>query len=125
MLSSFESANMPQARGEDTKSSHALMSKIQERCCYLVKGAHSRLENQVGVEEEGSQERLRVGRQLGQDARQQQVDVKRVRQHVLHAGQQHTHKGACRDESHSLHPDCHFFLSNSAATEGALPLTHR
>lgn len=68
--------------------------------CYLVKGANGRLEDQVGVEEEGAQQRLRVGRQLGQDARQQQVDMERVRQHVLHTRQQDTDKRTCGVRKH-------------------------
>lgn len=69
--------------------------------CYLVQGAHTWLEDYVGVEEEGAQEGLRVGCQLSQDAGQQQVDVKRVGQHVLQTRQQHTNKWTCR-MSHDL-----------------------
>lgn len=64
-------------------------------CSYLEKRTNRRLENQVGVEQEGAQEGLREGRQLGQDARQQQVDVKRVGQHVLRTGQQHADERTC------------------------------
>lgn len=71
------------------------MREIQIERYYLVKGANRWLKHQVGVEEEGAQERLRVGRQLGQDARQQQVDMERVGQHVLHTGQQHTDEWTC------------------------------
>lgn len=79
--------------------------------CYLVEGAHCGLENQGGVEKEGAQQGLGVGSQLGQDARQQQVDVERVGQHVLHARQQHAHKGACRDKCHFLcKPHLVFFI---------------
>lgn len=49
----------------------------------LVERADARLEDHVGVEEEGAQERLRVAGQLGDDADEKQVDVQRVLQHVL------------------------------------------
>lgn len=64
--------------------------------CHLVERANGGLEDQVGVEEEGAQKRLRVSGQLCQDARQQQVGVHRVGQHVLQAGQQDADKGTCR-----------------------------
>lgn len=66
-----------------------------EICSYLEERTDRRLENQVGVEQEGAQEGLRERRQLGQDARQQQVGLKRVGQHVLHAGQQHADERTC------------------------------
>lgn len=50
---------------------------------YLVEGADARLEDHVGVEEEGAQEWLRVAGQLGDDANKKQVDVQGVLQHVL------------------------------------------
>lgn len=50
---------------------------------YLVEGADARLEDHVGVEEEGAQEWLRVAGQLGDDADKKQVDVQGVLQHVL------------------------------------------
>lgn len=50
---------------------------------YLVERANTRLEDHVGVEEEGAQEWLRVAGQLGDDANKKQVDVQRVLQHVL------------------------------------------
>lgn len=50
---------------------------------HLVERADAGLEDHVGVEEEGAQERLRVARQLGDDADKKQVDVQRVLQHVL------------------------------------------
>lgn len=80
---------------ENERLAAAYMCVGTEHTYYLVKGANRRLKHQVGVEEERAQERLRVGRQLGQDARQQQVDVKRVGQHVLHTGQQHADKWTC------------------------------
>lgn len=62
---------------------------------YLVQGTDSGLKNQVGVEEEGAQQRLRVSRQLSQDTGQQQVDIQGVREHVLQSRQQHTDEGTC------------------------------
>lgn len=56
---------------------------------HLIKRANGGLKDQVGVEEEGAEKRLRIGGQLSHDPCQQQVDMKRVREHVLQAGQQH------------------------------------
>lgn len=50
---------------------------------YLVERADAGLEDHVGVEEEGAQERLWVAGQLGDDANKKQVDMQRVLQHVL------------------------------------------
>lgn len=50
---------------------------------YLVERADAGLEDHVGVEEEGAQERLGVAGQLGDDANEKQVDMQRVLQHVL------------------------------------------
>lgn len=50
---------------------------------HLVERADARLEDHVGVEEEGAQEWLWVAGQLGDDANKKQVDMQRVLQHVL------------------------------------------
>lgn len=88
---------------EKKRLTAAYMCVNTEHTYYLVKGANRRLKHQVGVEEERAQERLRIGRQLGQDARQQQVDVKRVGQHVLHTGQQHTDEWTCVKKKKKSH----------------------
>lgn len=75
---------------------------MEETKAHLVQGADGGLEDHVGVEEEGAEQRLRVGCQLGQDASQQQVDVKRVGQHVLQTRQQHTHKWTYRERGTSF-----------------------
>lgn len=85
---SFLTVTIPPA-GSSRQQTACVPSQAQQQTglCYLVEGAHGGLEHQVGVEEEGAQQGLRVGGQLGQDARQQQIDVERVGQHVLHARQ--------------------------------------
>lgn len=88
---------------EKKRLTAAYMCVNTEHTYYLVKGANRRLKHQVGVEEERAQERLRIGRQLGQDARQQQVDVKRVGQHVLHTGQQNTDEWTCVKKKKKSH----------------------
>lgn len=55
---------------------------------YLNEGLDAGLEDHVGVEQEGAQEGLRVAGQLGHDAREQDVDVERVLEHVLQLGEQ-------------------------------------
>lgn len=55
---------------------------------YLNEGLDAGLEDHVGVEQEGAQEGLRVAGQLGHDAREQDVDVQRVLEHVLQLGEQ-------------------------------------
>lgn len=66
---------------------------------YLVERADARLEDHVGVEEEGAQEWLRVAGQLGDDANQQQVDMQRVLQHILQLRQDHTDEWTCREDT--------------------------
>lgn len=66
---------------------------------YLVERADTRLEDHVGVEEEGAQEWLRVAGQLGDDANQKQVDMQRVLQHVLQLRQDHTDEWTYREDT--------------------------
>lgn len=60
---------------------------------HLNEGLDAGLEDHVGVEQEGAQEGLRVAGQLGHDARQQDVDVQRVLEHVLQLGKQNHDEG--------------------------------
>lgn len=62
---------------------------------YLVERTHARLEDHVGVEQKGAQERLGVAGQLRDDPDEQQVNVERVLQHVLQLRQNHADEGAC------------------------------
>lgn len=62
---------------------------------YLEEGLDAGLEDHVGVQQEGAQEGLWVAGELGQQPRQQEVDVERILQHVLQLGQQDAQEGAC------------------------------
>lgn len=63
---------------------------------YLVERADAWLEDHVGVEEKGAQQRLGVAGELRDDPNQEQVDVQGVLQHVLQLGQDHADERACR-----------------------------
>ena len=65
---------------------------------YLDERLDAWLEDHVGVEEEGADERLRVAGQLEDHARQQDVHIQRVLQHVLQLGKQHHNKRPCNGE---------------------------
>lgn len=124
--SSFHQLEDTEASGDGKEITPGCTCAHTTYLCYLVKRANSRLKDQVSVEEEGAQERLRVGRQLGQDARQQQVDMKRVRRHVLQTRQQHTDKWSCREKNHKQSFNCMYVLGNSeAAAEQRFPFTYQ
>lgn len=61
---------------------------IVDSALYLNEGLDAGLEDHVGVEQKGAQERLRVAGQLGYDTREQDVDVQRVLEHVFQLGKQ-------------------------------------
>lgn len=74
--------------------SHDSMRAGVPRGPYLEQGLDTGLEDHVGVEQEGAEQRLGVAGQLGHQPRQQEVDIERVVGHVLQLPKQHRHEGA-------------------------------
>ena len=63
---------------------------------YLYERLDAGLEHHVGVEEERSEQGLRVAGKLAQNTRQQDVYIRRVLEHVFQLGKQNHHERTCR-----------------------------
>lgn len=75
---------------------------MQTKVLYLDERLDAGLEDHVGVEQKRAEQRLRVTGQLSHDAREQDVDVQRVLEHVLQFGKEHDHERPCSGEDTGL-----------------------